>query len=406
MAQSRYYSSTAQPTVLTGSITPASTTIVVAAVTGFPVSVPYVLALDYATASEELVLVTAAAGTSLTVTRAYDGTSATSHNVAANVRHTWAAADGNDSRFHEGSTGGVHGIAGISAVVGTTDVQTLSNKTLTAPIINSGTFSGTTALASPSITGTVTGGASYTTITATNPNITGTVTGGAITLMPTFQADVDANPSEIVKKRSATQTGALTSWRDDVGTSLAFVTSAGISRWRQGLTAGTADAFSVDVNGNVSTIGIGAQIRGVATANQVATSTTVQAANPTIVMAMAANATYKIEGYISYDGDTASNGGIKIGWTFPAGATGSFSVNGPGVSGVAPIQYQPGVSAISGTQPGGTYGVGSMLSLSPNGWVSTAAAAGNLTLTMAQNVSSATSTTLYSGSYIIIRRVA
>lgn len=406
MAQSRFYSSTAQPTVLTANIGPAATLIQVAAVTGFPPTTPYILALDYNTPSEEIVLVTVAAGTSLTVTRGYDGTSATSHNVAAGVRHTWTAADGNDSRAHEGSAQQVHGLVPTSSVVGTIDVQTLTNKTLTAPIINGATLSAGTNLVSPNVTGTVTGAASYTGITATNPNITGTVTGNAVTLMPTFQADVDANPSEIVKKRSATQTGALTSWRDDVGTSLAFITAAGISRWRQGLTAGTADAFSVDVNGNVSTIGIGAQIRGVATANQVATSTTVQAANPTIVMAMAANATYKIEGYISYDGDTASNGGIKIGWTFPAGATGSFSVNGPGVSGVAPIQYQPGVSAISGTQPGGTYGVGSMLSLSPNGWVSTAATAGNLTLTMAQNVSSATSTTLYSGSYIIIRRVA
>lgn len=252
MAQSRFYSSTAQPTVLTANVGPAATLIQVAAVTGFPPTTPYILALDYNTPSEEIVLVTIAAGTSLTVTRGYDGTSATSHNVSAGVRHTWTAADGNDSRAHEGSSQQVHGLVVTSSVVGTVDVQTLTNKTLTAPIINGATLSAGTNLASPNITGTVTGAASYTGITATNPNITGTVTGNSTVLMPTFQADIDANPSEIVKKRSATQTGALTSWRDDVGTSLAFVTAAGIARWRQGMTAGAADALSIDSSGNLT----------------------------------------------------------------------------------------------------------------------------------------------------------
>lgn len=235
MAQSRFYSATAQPTVLTSGITNIQTTINVVATVGFPASVPYILALDYNTPSEEIVLVTAQAGTTLTVTRAYDGTSGTSHNSGAGVRHTWTAKDGNDSRAHEGSSQGVHGLAALSSVVGTLDTQTLSSKTLNSPIINSPTFSGTVSLASPDISGTVTGNATY--------------------LMPTFKADIDANPSTIIQKRSATQSGALTSWRDDVGTSLAFVTSAGISRWRQGLTIGSADQFAVDTSGNLTAAG-------------------------------------------------------------------------------------------------------------------------------------------------------
>lgn len=138
MAQSRYYTSTAQPTVLLASVTPATTVINVQAVTGFPLSFPYVLALDYGSASEELVLVTNGVGTSLTVTRAFDGTSAANHSAGAAVRHTWCGADGNDSRAHEGAVAAVHGVAGT--IVGTTDTQTLTNKT-----ISGGTFSGTIA---------------------------------------------------------------------------------------------------------------------------------------------------------------------------------------------------------------------------------------------------------------------
>lgn len=177
MAQSRYYSATAQPTVLTAGITPSSTTIQVQQTVGFPSSTPYILALDYGSPSEEVVLVTAAAGTSLTVTRAYDGTAGTSHNAGAAVRHTWTALDGNDSRGHEAATSSVHG---VSTIVGTTETQTLTNKTLTNPVIN-GTVTGGASytaptITSPSITGTVGGSASYTTPTLTSPTFTGTVT--------------------------------------------------------------------------------------------------------------------------------------------------------------------------------------------------------------------------------------
>jgi hypothetical protein len=152
----RFYSSVAPETTLSAGITNASTSITVGSVVGFPPSTPYTLALDYEGLTEELVQVNAAAGTTLTVARAVDGTSAASHNAGARVRHVSSARDFADSRSHENTGNGVHGLAGGEVIVGTTSVQTLTNKTLTAPVLNSPTINSTIA-GSPTFTGTWTG---------------------------------------------------------------------------------------------------------------------------------------------------------------------------------------------------------------------------------------------------------
>lgn len=141
MANAHFYSNTAQQTTLSGSISAGATSITVGATTGFPASVPYTLAVDYGAATEELVSVTGAAGTTLTVTRGFSGTSAQSHSLGAVIRHVYHAGDATDFRTHEAATSAVHGVAGT--LVGTSDTQTLANKTLTSPTINSGALSGT-----------------------------------------------------------------------------------------------------------------------------------------------------------------------------------------------------------------------------------------------------------------------
>jgi hypothetical protein len=60
---------------------------------GYPAQFPYTAIIDPDTASEEVVEVTAAAGTTLTVTRGVDGTSAVSHNAGAVFRHGVSARD-------------------------------------------------------------------------------------------------------------------------------------------------------------------------------------------------------------------------------------------------------------------------------------------------------------------------
>jgi hypothetical protein len=141
MPNARFYSSIAAVTNLQVTANPSDTSIQVASSSGFPGSFPFTLSLDYGSANEELVDVTSGGPNIFTVTRAVDGTSASSHNAGAVVRHVSSARDFTDLQTHIAATSDVHGVTGD--LVGTTMVQTLTNKTLTAPTINNPTVAGT-----------------------------------------------------------------------------------------------------------------------------------------------------------------------------------------------------------------------------------------------------------------------
>jgi hypothetical protein len=112
MSVNRYYSSTAIDTSLTSSVTLSGTSITVGSTSGFPTNFPYTLALDYDSASEELVNVTAASGTTLTITRAQDGTTAVAHSAGAVVKHVISARDLREPQEHIAAVSDVHGVTG------------------------------------------------------------------------------------------------------------------------------------------------------------------------------------------------------------------------------------------------------------------------------------------------------
>lgn len=154
MTNAYFYSNLAVQTTLTGSINSAVLSCLVDSSTGWPTSYPFVIALDYQGASEELVRVDNNVANTLTIVRAFGGTSAVSHSAGAVVRHVHNAVDDTDFRTHEAAVGAVHGV--ISDIVGTDDTQTLTNKTLTTPVLTGAQLSG-----GGSIAGTFTGAPTF-----------------------------------------------------------------------------------------------------------------------------------------------------------------------------------------------------------------------------------------------------
>jgi hypothetical protein len=131
-----YFSDLAVQTSLSTGISDSATSITVNSVSGFPGSFPYYLVIDRETVSREVVEVTNAVGTVLDVVRAASTTVALAHSAGAVVELCVPSVHYQDGEAHIEATA-VHGATG--AVVGTTNTQTLTNKTISA---DSNTLSG------------------------------------------------------------------------------------------------------------------------------------------------------------------------------------------------------------------------------------------------------------------------
>lgn len=162
----RYYSATAVDNTLAASITSGSTSMVLStSPIGYPPNYPFTLAIDYNTATEELVQVTAVSGTTVTISRANAGLgsntvgTAAAHGVGAVVRHVITAQDLTDAQNHYATalTAGAHGVTGaLATFLGSPSsanfASYLTDETGSGPAV----FATGPTISNPVITGTIT----------------------------------------------------------------------------------------------------------------------------------------------------------------------------------------------------------------------------------------------------------
>jgi hypothetical protein len=276
----RNFSATAIETTLVNSISSAATgdtttSVSVVSVSGFP-SVPYTLILGPDTNKEEVVTVTAATSTTLTITRGQDGTLAVAHSAGTSVRHGVSGRDFKEEQTHIAARGydadsgilsnasqtHVHGlVSGDGSVVGADQLVTLTRKTLTTPVINGATLTGTVS----STASIVVSGA-------------GTITG----LSSAGMVDSSATPKNYVDSILGSATAASTSAASAATSATSAATSA-----TSAATSATSSATSASAAATSASSALTSQTAAATSATSAAASATAAATSATSAAASA-----------------------------------------------------------------------------------------------------------------------
>lgn len=199
MPTGQQYGTGVPQATLTVGIGPATTSFGVNSLSGWP-AVPFTAVLDIGTSSQEAIDVLAVSGNNITnCTRGLDGTVAQSHSgVSGTLTHADIGRDFREARAHIDAVGPTdtqgHNVHGLSTgvVVGTSESQTLTNKTISAGTysgnqsMGSGSWSGSGTLTENSLVGTTLSYVGLTGANAQTSRIVGTVTTGAAPVSGTF----------------------------------------------------------------------------------------------------------------------------------------------------------------------------------------------------------------------------
>ena len=148
----RSYAGAAKPAALTAVLNGSTAALVITCddLSNYPTGAagPFYVVVDRGQVTEEKILCESRVGNILNVYdtglangRGADQTTVVPHQIGAELEHIFTATDADEANLHVNSASGVHSVSGN--VVGTSDTQTFTNKTLTDVSIDGATFSGT-----------------------------------------------------------------------------------------------------------------------------------------------------------------------------------------------------------------------------------------------------------------------
>lgn len=227
----RDFAARATPVALTAGIDNLVTTVVLpvgSTANLLDLTPPFIVAIDYGKPAEEICLCTAMDASSLTVIRGYDETTRKAHDSGAIVRHVASAIDYREANEHVNAAAPHSGHATTGALTGhegaTTSVHGIVD---------------TAQLAVKNAVNILTVG---------NQEI---------------RSNADANPALILRRFSATHTGNLLRFDDQLGAAVAAVAGAGEYRASAGSAGSPAFAFLSDPD--TGPYRVGADDYGIAT---------------------------------------------------------------------------------------------------------------------------------------------
>lgn len=369
----RNFSATAIETTLSSPISSAATgdtttSVAVVSVSGFPSTLPYTLIIGADTSKEEVVTVTAASSTILTITRGQDNTQAVSHAAGASVRHGISARDFKESQTHISARGydadsgilanasqtHVHGlVSGDGAIVGSTQAVTLTRKTLgtgttiaSTVDMSSGTISGGT-LTSPTISG--------------SPVITGLSSAGMSSSSAAPKSYVDALITTNAAYATAAANSAATA-ATSAASAATYATTA--QNWATQLSTPVSGSdYSAKYNANLAAASAASAATSANTAITSASSAAASAASAAVsASSAAASVTSAVQlSTITTKGDLIAGTGSATVARLGAGTNGYIlSADSTQTTGLAWIAANPGditsVTAGTGLSGGGTSG--------------------------------------------------